>query len=389
MKKTIYVRGPVTTESGYGQHARMILRCLFEKYSQHNIIIAPTNWGSTPWNLGSKNNDTFIDKIYQYCMPLTSRPDVSIQIQLPNEWDPTIANVNIGVTAAIETDRCNPKWIDACNKMSAIIVPSQHAKQSLTNTGNITTKIFVVGESYPDELLTQTYDDSLLKLDLKSDFNFLLVGQLTAMNAVDDRKNLFNTIKWICEEFSDNENVGIVIKTNTAKNTKSDRDNVIAVLNKLVTEIKRGTYPKINLMHGLLTNNEMTCLYKHPKIKALVSLTRGEGFGLPLLEAAVAGLPVITTGWSAHTEFLNRGKYISVNYSLEEISNSRIDENLFMKGSRWACVDEADFKKKVQKFYQQTSMPLEWAKNLSTILASNYSSTEITSQLDVIINQYI
>ena len=49
---------------------------------------------------------------------------------------------------------------------------------------------------------------------------------------------------------------------------------------------------------------EMTYLYNHPKIKALISMSHGEGFGLPMFEAAYNGLPVIATDWGGQCDFL-------------------------------------------------------------------------------------
>ena len=52
-----------------------------------------------------------------------------VQLQLPDEWDSNLAKKNIGVSAFVETDRCNPQWIDKCNEMDAVIVPSKFTDQ--------------------------------------------------------------------------------------------------------------------------------------------------------------------------------------------------------------------------------------------------------------------
>ena len=98
-----------------------------------------------------------------------------------------------------------------------------------------------------------------------------------------------------------------------------------------------------------MTNREMVSLYRNESVKCLVSLTRGEGYGLPILEAAAAGLPTIVTGWSGHIDFLRNGKFISVDYNLTPIHSSRVDGQIFLQGTRWASPKEKDAKRKLRK----------------------------------------
>jgi glycosyltransferase involved in cell wall biosynthesis len=113
-----------------------------------------------------------------------------------------------------------------------------------------------------------------------------------------------------------------------------------------------------------------------------VSLTRGEGFGLPLLEAAASGVPVIATNWSAHTEFLSLGRFIDINYDLIPIPEEKVDERIFMKGVRWADPHEDDFKNKILKFRKKNEIPDQWAKSLSQKIQDRYSSNAIQEIYD-------
>jgi glycosyltransferase involved in cell wall biosynthesis len=146
-----------------------------------------------------------------------------------------------------------------------------------------------------------------------------------------DRKNIFYTLKWLCESFQDNPNVGIVIKTNAGRNSKFDKKHVVQILTNLISSIRKGPYPKIHLLHGYMSSQQVVDLYKDPTIKALVTLTRGEGYGLPILEAAACDLPIIAPAWSGYMDFMSLGKFIKVNYVLNKIHESRVDNQLFMK----------------------------------------------------------
>jgi len=384
--KTVLLRGPALTQSGYGVHTRQVARWLLTKNVKLQVGALP--WGATPWLLNDDNSTgNIISKMMSLTNPHPSKPDVSFQVQLPNEWDPTVANYNVGVTASVETDKCNPVWIDSCNKMNAIVVPSEHAKRSLTNTGNILVPIHVIPESFHDDVAKE--DLQPLNVDFSTPFNFLIFGQLTGNNPYNDRKNIHFTIKWLCEEFKNDPNVGIVIKTNASRNTKIDRNNVYDLITKLLHETRKGQFPRVHVLHGQMNESEVASLYRHEKIKGIVSLTRGEGFGLPTLEAAASGLPVIATSWSGHMDYLNQGKFVGVLYDLKQIHQSRVDNTIFMPNARWAEASEVDFKKRVRKFYESSRVPKEWALDLQKKLHKSHNFSSIASEYSKVFDEIL
>jgi glycosyltransferase involved in cell wall biosynthesis len=387
--KNILLRAPVLTQSGYGVHSRQLFSWLLNKENRGEckVSVHPLPWGQTPWLLHDTLCDGLIGKILPKVATDNVNADLVLSLQLPNEWA-NVPNVpHIGLSAMIETDICNPEWVQAVNKMTAVIVPSAHAKKSLENTGKLTTAIEVIPESYPEALLEPV--ETVSEFSFSTPFNFLIVGQITGENSETDRKNLFFTIKWISECFENNPNVGIIIKTNSGTNTQVDKERTKAIISRLMRECRKSSFPKVHLIHGELTDKQMAALYKHETVKAYVSLTRGEGFGLPTLEAAVAGVPVIATNWSGHLDFLNLGKFMSVNYTLEPVHQMKIDGKLFMPGARWAKADEQDFKKKIKKFYESPSVPKEWAKNLSQKLIETHSQAAIEVQYENVLRKFL
>ena len=193
-------------------------------------------------------------------------------------------------------------------------------------------------------------------------------------------------IKWFYEAFRDDNSVGLIIKTNQGRETALDKRRTKTLFNNLLKEIGYNGKPKFYLLHGIMNRKEMTSLYNHPKVKAFISTTRGEGFGLPILESATSGLPVIATNWSAHTEFLNNGKWIKLDYNLEEIDASRVDNRIFVKGSKWANVSEHDFKAKIQKVKKSYQVPKRQAKKLAEKLKEKYSKNSIGTQYDKVLD---
>jgi len=369
---TVILRAPLLTISGYGTHSRQIYRWLRSRNIPVKTQIVP--WGVTPWYVNPDSLDGMVGDIMSRSTSLDVRAERSIQVQLPNEWDTTVAAKNIGVSAFVETDRCNPSWESDCNKMDAIVAPSTFTKKIVTNSVNVNVPFYVIPESYHESPPNTDFVDCL---DFSTDFNFLVFGQITGNNPENDRKNLFYTIKWLCETFSNDKNVGIVVKTNSGRNTSIDRLQTSRLIKQLVKEVRKGPFPKIHLLHGALSESEIMGLYGHPKVKALVSLTRGEGFGLPLLEAAASGLPVIATNWSGHLDFLNEGRFSAVEYDLIDIHPSRIDNSIFIPGAKWAMPREKEAKRRLKKFRTSSQLPKQWATDLAGKLRNKFSQESI------------
>jgi len=391
--KRVLLRGPSLTQSGYGVHCRQIAAWLLSK-ENIDVRFQALPWGDTPWILDQNSNNGLVGKIMKNTVDPTStgKFDVSFQLQLPNEWDSSLASYNVGMSAVVETDICNPQWIECCNNMDAVVVPSKHAESCLNKSGTVKKPLHVIPEAYCREIdEVKIEENSFEKFpQFSTPFNFLIFGQVTGDNPLNDRKNIFFTIKWLCEAFADDKSVGIVIKTNVGRNTQIDKRKTHDLMRLVLKECRKNNlFPKIHVLHGEMSEKDVALLYKHPQIKGLVSLTRGEGYGLPILEAAASGLPVIATGWSGHTDFLNHGKYINISYSLKEIHQTRVDGKIFVQGSKWAETDEEDFKKKIVKFKNNPTTPKEWSSDLSTIMRKKYSHEAIFSMYNEIFKEIL
>ena len=382
--KHVLFKAPVLTQSGYGVHARQVAKALISYVDDGTISlsIVPTQWGNTPWLLRDDMHDGFIGRLKRYCDHHDKHPDMAVQLLLPNEWTPVNGAVNIGMTAGVETDRVNPRWIDCLNSMDSIIVPSMHVKRSFENTGNINSRIEVVPESFIDTLLTEHVQ---CDLNFDTKFNFLVVGQFTSDRPQLDRKNIINTLRILVETFRNDPDVGIVVKLNSGRSTLIDRKITIDRITQLLKQHRKGNTPHVHVIHGDLSDAEMTSLYRHPSIKALVTLTRGEGFGLPVLEAAAADIPIIATNWSAYLDFLNMGNFIKVNYRLETIPAERVDacddlRKIWIENAMWAQPNEQNAVQALKRFRMSHEIPTTWARELGSAVREKFSSHAISMQ---------
>lgn len=386
MKKKILVSGPVLTASGYGEQARFALRALRSREDLFDIYLSPTPWGHCGWIHNDNEERSWIDSIIlktiQYNQAMAGQPqfDMSLQITIPNEWK-KMAPVNVGYTAGIETNKISPHWIQPSNQMDKIIVVSNFAKKGFENgvytaqdqngnqIPNFKTNAPIEVVNYP----VRKQEPKSIDLELSTDFNFLVVAQ------GGPRKNLPNTIKWFVEEFKDNENVGLVCKTHTAGSSIIDREVTYETISNVLAQHKDRKC-KVYVLHGDMTEQEMAGLYTHPKVKALISLSHGEGFGLPVFEAAYYGLPVVTTEWSGPTDFMycpnKDGKvkphFARVDFTLGPIQQEAIWNGVLEKDTMWAFPVTLSAKEQMREVYKNHDRFRGQAKRLAAHIEKEF-----------------
>lgn len=393
MKKKVLLRAPLLTNSGYGVHSRQLFNWLSER-KDIDLIVECLQWGRTSWLLNENSENGMIGKIMSCSKPYKKEEiDISFQVQLPDEWDETLGKINIGVTALVETDRCTRAWVEKCNKMSHIIVPSTFTKNVLKRSGALFSPVTVIPEWYNHYLLNKSDIGKTLNDErynsLTDDFTILMIGTLTSQIPQDDRKNLVNTLIWLTQEFKDDKNVSILLKTNFGKGTTADRKLCKDYLRKLKSELGLPKFPKIKLLHGNMTPLEVASLFNHSKIKMYVTATRGEGYGLPLIEAAVAGVPIVATGWSGHLQFLDKENFGVVDYNLVKIGESRVDGRVFEKGFRWAEPSPESFKREVRKVYEDYETAKSRARKMMKRIRVEFSSGAIKKQYDELFERWL
>jgi hypothetical protein len=406
MKQFCAISCPIDTYSGYGARARDFFKALYElKKDEYDFLILSQRWGQTPWGYIEDNLEEWgwvlpmINKTNQ----LPKQPDVWIQITIPNEFQP-IGKYNIGVTAGIETTICHGSWIEGINRMNLTLVSSEHAKkvfleaafEKKDDKGNLLTKIKT---EKPVEVLFEGADlnkyfyiddndleetDLVTSLDeIKEDFCYLFVGHWLQGEIGEDRKNVGLMLKTFFEVFKDKKKKpALVMKTSGAGCSIMDREEMLIKIDS-IKNLVGGDLPNVYLLHGELDDSDINNLYNHNKIKAMYNLTKGEGFGRPLLEFSLCKKPIIASGWSGQVDFLQRDMSCLIGGQITQVHPSARVQDIILGEAGWFSPDVNQAKYYLKEVYEKYDKYVELAKKQSHFSKTKFSFDQMKSLLSI------
>ncbi len=372
-KPIIVVSCPIDTYSGYGGRSRDFVKAIID-IDKYDVKILAQRWGETRWGyLKDHNDEIFTPRIIKN---LTQQPDIWVQISVPNEFQ-KVGKYNIGVTAGIETTLCDPSWIKGANNMDLILASTNHSVESFNRSKfditdektkqlrekvELNTKVEVLFEGadiskYFLANYTTDLDENLT--DLKStldsipeNFCFLTTGHWMQGDFGEDRKNLGFTIKSFLETFKNKKNApALVMKSHTMSTSIMDRERILDKIDNVRKTVK-GSLPNIYLIHGEVSDAGMNLIYNHSKIKALVSLPKGEGFGRPFLEFSLVNKPIIASSWSGQTDFLDKEFVRYVKGDLTQVHKSAVVKNIILPQAHWFTPDPIDVGRAYKEVYK-------------------------------------
>lgn len=399
-KATCIISAPVDTFSGYGARSRDFVRALIKTHPDWDIKILSQRWGNTRTGYLADHNDTALTPLIINAIQF--QPDVFIQITVPNEFQ-KVGKYNIGVTAAMETTLADPSWIEGCNRMDLIIVSSEHGKTVLqeskysvqdSRTGQITAKVEL---KTPIKVLFEGVDldtyfitKSTLDLSLiKESWCYLFVGHWMQGRVGEDRKNVGYLIKSFLETFKNKTNPpALILKTQIGGSSVMDKERILNKIDEIRRTVK-GTLPNIYVFHGELSDEEVNELYNHEKVKAMISLTKGEGFGRPLLEFTTTDKPVIASGWSGQIDFLSREFTVAVGGELVKVDKSAVVKEMILEEALWFKPNDEQVAQALKDVFKNYKKYKELAKRQGYLTRTTFSYDKMAEGLKNIIKEHV
>jgi glycosyltransferase involved in cell wall biosynthesis len=351
-KPTFVISCPIDTYSGYGARSRDIVKAIIE-LDKYDVKVMPQRWGNTPFGFIKNNPEWEFLTNYLLQQPqLPAQPEIWMQITVPNEFQP-VGKYNIGCTAGIETTVAPAEWVEGCGRMNLILGSSEHTikvlkdskfekrdQQTNQTVGIIEWKgdsevIFEGADIEKYKPVKSTFDLS----NIKEEFAYLFVGHWMQGHLGEDRKNVGLLVKAFYETFKNKaKKPALILKTSTVGSSYMDRDELIKRIQAIKSTVKSNNLPNIYLLHGEFTDVEMNEIYNHSKVKAMINLTKGEGFGRPLLEFSLVNKPIITTNWSGHTDYLNPEFTTLLPGNMTKVHHSAAN-NMLLADAEWFSVD--------------------------------------------------
>ena len=403
-KPLLVFQAPVFTRSGYGDHSRDILRSLF-KMEKYDVKIVPMRWGNTPQDQADPTSEFGQKMLSNVVTKLDRKPDIFMQMSVANEFEPK-GNFNIGITAGVETTILPKEFIDGSNKMDLVIVPSQFTKKLMLGTAyqeknqqtgqivkevRITKPVEVLFEGVDlDRYLNFPKSDMDVLDGIKTDFNFLFVGHWLKGHLGQDRKDIGMMIKTFCTVFKflpKDKRPGLILKTSHAGFSVIDRENIREKVDNILKDIDESDIPPIYILHGDLSDSEMGELYHHPKVKAMVSFTKGEGYGRPLAEFALSGKPLIVSKWSGQVDFLPEEHTVFLEGQLTKVDESAADK-FILKDSSWFSVNYSDAANKLYKVFNEYDSYLKKSAGLKTNIVNNFTLEKMDKVFEEMMEKY-
>jgi hypothetical protein len=399
-KPLAVVSCPLDTYSGYGARARDFVKALIA-LDKYEVKTLSQRWGNTRYGyLADHKEDTLTSTIIP---KISKKPDLWIQITVPNEFQP-VGNYNIGVTAGMETTLVHQNWIEGCNKMDLILTSSKHSLDVFKGTryemkGNNSNDIIkTIQLEKPVEILLEGADlnkyfaEPTTAFDLSAvqeSFNYLFLGHWMQGDIGQDRKNVGYMIKAFLETFKNKSSQpGLIIKTQQVGSSLIDKERILNKIDQIRNSVK-GKLPNIYLVTGDLTDKQINQLYNNPKVKAMVSFTKGEGFGRPLLEFSLTGKPIIASAWSGQIDFLDKDRALLVGGELTNVHRSAAVKDMILEQSKWFTPDDTQVGRGLTELYKKYKDYVRPAKQLKNLNKKNFSFEKMVDILKELDSKYV
>lgn len=242
-----------------------------------------------------------------------------------------------------ETDRLPPEFAAGLNLMDEIWTGSKANEAAIKNSG-VTKPIHI----FPQAI--ETNRDWPAGYDIPefpaANFLFYSIFEWT------DRKNPEALLNAYWQEFDGQQDVGLLIKTYFRNFTLANRRMIKNQIELYKSRSGAKNPPPVFLYLDLMDRQQIMRLHKTGD--CYVSAHRGEGWGVPQVEASLAGRAVISTNYGGVHEYFEDGKTAKLlPYEMVKLRGMSHSQHWYKSDQNWAAVDQEALKKAMRWAYNK------------------------------------
>lgn len=238
-----------------------------------------------------------------------------------------------------ETDKLPPDFALGCSLMDELWTGSEFNARAIRNAG-VTVPIHIIPEAI----------DTHVKSNLKpyksaadKTFSFYSIFEWT------ERKNPDALLRAYWQEFNENDNVSLVIKTYLDDFSVAKRRDISVAIGAIKAALGQEYYAPVYLYRDLMLREQIYRLHK--SFHCFVSAHRGEGWGIPQMEAMLMSRPVISTNLGGIHEYLTDGKDASlIPCEMKPVVNTR-NTQWYLHDQNWGQIDVGNLRQAMRKMY--------------------------------------
>lgn len=315
----VKIHGPYCDVTGYGYITKNLDNTL-------NEMGIETGLKAINWVFGSVSSKK-ITKKERYVKE--NHWNAHIYICMPSLFNSMGDSLYMGFTMT-EVDGISSKWVSKCNEMDIILTPSEFCRNVFISSKVKAEKIRVIPLG-----VKNSFSAEGKKLNLpvtKNKFVFLSVGEWIP------RKGFDLLVKAFVREFSQDDDVILILRTHSNTAYDENGTNIYRDIKVWLEDEKKKRQPPIYVLPTIISEQEMPCLYRMADCYVLP--TRGEGWNMTAFEALSCRIPVITTNWSGHMDYLSdKNSFLINNKGLVKVSADDSISDRVYHGFRWAEPD--------------------------------------------------
>ncbi len=262
-----------------------------------------------------------------------------------------------------ETTRLPPDFSEPLKEVDEIWTASEYTKKAILNSG-VKKPIYIIPEA-----IDTTEDYSALPVYVSGQedtYKFYSIFEYT------ERKNPRALLEAFWTEFRNDEKISLTIKTFVDNFQPEKKREILADMKNLKNELGFKWYPPVFLFNRLLDRYQ---IYRfHKSFDCFVSAHRGEGWGIPQMEAMLVGNPVISTNCGGIHEYLQNDEHAKlIPYKVIPLAGNNRNQQWYLPDQNWAEIDAAKLRAAMREVYSNQQQARNMGARASAYVKDKFS----------------